>query len=293
MAKDNLDALLEQAEEKIEKGEALDEIETEHHGKAKQESTKKHDVAEEIKKARMEANTSEENTEEVIKGEEVKAENEKNPPAGEEKKKKTKKGKAKVRSTKYKQALELIDRNKKYDISDALELAKKTSLTKFDGNVEIHVRLLGKSGKPEALRGMITYPHSTGKIVNVVILDEKTIEEIAKTGKVEADIYLTSPSDMPKVAKLAKILGPKGKMPSPKSGTITLDPEKTKEELSGGKTEYKTDSYGNIHQVIGKLSAKPEDLVANYKTLISVMPVEKIVSITLCATMGPGVRVQK
>jgi len=286
MAKDNLDALLEQAEEKIEKGEALDEIETEHHGKAK-EHTKKESVEDKIKHAKMEA--SEEAEVEV----EAETEGKTEKTEKTEVKKKTKKGKAKVRSNRYKQALEQIDRKKKYDISEALELAKKTSLTKFDGNVEIHVRVLGKSGKAEILRGMITYPHSTGKTVNVVILDDATIEEIAKTGKADADIYLTTPAQMPQVAKLAKILGPKGKMPSPKSGTITESPEKTKEELSGGKTEYKSDSTGNIHQVIGKLSAKPEDLIANYKTFIAVLPIEKVVSITLCATMGPGIKVQK
>jgi len=291
MAKDNLDALLEQAEEKIEKGEALDEIETEHHGKAK-EHTKKESVEDKIKHAKMEA-SEEAEVEVEAETEEKESLDSARDKEKAEVKKKAKKGKAKVRSNRYKQALEQIDRKKKYDISEALELAKKTSLTKFDGNVEIHVRVLGKSGKAEILRGMITYPHSTGKTVNVVILDEKTIEEIAKTGKADADIYVTSPADMPKVARLAKILGPKGKMPSPKSGTITENPEKTKEELSGGKTEYKSDSTGNIHQVIGKLSAKPEDLIANYKTFIAVLPIEKVVSITLCATMGPGIKVQK
>jgi large subunit ribosomal protein L1 len=299
MSKDNLDALLEQAEEKIEKGEELDSIESDHHGKAKPESTKKHDVAEEIKKAKMEANTSGENEEAqdsgVDQAEESGKESSVKDKAGEksEKKKKAKKGKSRVRGAKYIKALELVERNKKYDVDEALELVKKTSLTKFDGNVEVHVRLLGKSGKPEQIRGMLQYPNSTGKQVKVVILDDKTIEEITKTQKIDADIYLTTPADMPKVAKLAKILGPKGKMPSPKSGTITEDPEKTKAELSGGKTEYKTDSYGIIHQIIGKVSMDSKALEENYKMLISVVPAEKIVSINLCATMGPGIRVSK
>lgn len=295
MAKDNLDALLEQAEEKIEKGEELDSIGMEHHGKAKPESTKKHDVAEEIKKAKIEANTSKDGEEETVESSDVPGEkaSEAKSAGAKAKAGKAKKGKSRVRGAKYVKALELVESNKKYDIDEALELVKKTSLTKFDGNVEVHVRLLGKSGKPEVLRGMITYPHTTGKTVNVVILDDKTIEEIAKTGKADADIYLATPADMSKVAKLAKILGPKGKMPSPKSGTITLDPEKTKEELSGGKTEYKTDSYGIVHQIIGKVSADVKFLEENYKTLISALPIEKAVSINLSATMGPGIKVAK
>lgn len=187
----------------------------------------------------------------------------------------------------------MIDAKKRYGINDAVELAQKTSMTKFAGNLEVHIRILGKSGKPEQLRGMVQYPYATGKSISVVILDEKTIEEIAKTQKAEANIYLTSPTDMPKVAKLAKILGPKGKMPNPKSGTITENPEKTKKELESGSTEYRSDAQGNVHQVLGKLTDKAENLIENYKALIALLPVEKIVSISVCATMGPGIKVQK
>jgi len=288
MAKDNLDELLEQAEETLEKGGDLGEIETEHHGKVK-EHEKKESVEDKIKHAKMEAGQEEvtEDTQEAVEA----GETEEKPRSA--KASRGKKGKAKVRGVKYIKALELVDRNKKYEIAEALELAKKTSLTKFDGNIEVHIRLQSKSGKSEQIRGMISYPHATGKSLNVVILDDKIIEEIAKSGKVEADIYLATPADMPKVARLAKILGPKGKMPNPKSGTITDDPVKTKAELEGGKTEYKTDSYGIIHQVIGKVSVKVEDLEANYKTLISVLPIEKITSINLSATMAPGIKIQK
>ncbi|MDO8686673.1 MAG: 50S ribosomal protein L1, partial [Candidatus Berkelbacteria bacterium] len=170
-------------------------------------------------------------------------------------------------------------------------LVKKTSMTKFDGNVEVHIRILGKNGKPEQVRGLLQYPHSTGKKISIVILDDRIIDEIEKTKKVEADIYLTTPAMMPKVAKLAKILGPKGKMPNPKAGTITADPEKTMKDMSAGQVEYKTDNTGNIHQVIGKVSGKVEDLEENLKELISVLPTEKIVSANLCATMGPAVKV--
>jgi len=292
MAKDNLDALLEQAEEKIEKGEALDEIETEHHGKVK-EVSKKESVASKIKESKLEKKAEEASIAEDA--EETGEEKTENKEATEKPKKakKAKQGKAKIRSKKYQEVKTLIEANKKYEIADAIELVKKSSYTKFDGNVEAHIRVLGKSGKPEQLRGMVSYPHSNGKKMNVVVLDEKTIEEIAKSGKVEADIYLATPENMPKVVKLAKILGPKGKMPNPKNGTITDDIDKAKEELSGGKVEYKADSYGIIHQVIGKVSGKDKELTENYQALVSLLPKEKIVSINLCATMGPSVKVQK
>lgn len=288
MAKQNLDELLEQAEEKIEKGEELDSIETEHHGKVK-ETHKKESVDEKIKKAKI----GEIETEQEEAGETEKAtpkEKTNQPKAGSPR---ARKGKAKIRSKKYQEAKNLIDANKKYEIEEAIELVKKTSYTKFDGNVEVHARLLGKSGKPEQIRGLIQYPHTTGKKMTVVVLDDKTIEEIAKTGKAEADLYITTPADMPKVAKLAKILGPKGKMPNPKSGTITDNIEKTKKDLEGGQTEYKTDNTGNLHQVIGKVSADVKSLTENYQALVSLLPKEKIVSINLCATMGPAVKLQK
>ena len=97
---------------------------------------------------------------------------------------------------------------------------------------------------------------------------------------------------MPKIAKLAKILGPKGKMPNPKSGTISDNPEKVQKELEAGQVEYKSDQYGNIHQIIGKVSADSKKLEENFSALLYVLPKEKIASITICATMGPGVKVQ-
>jgi len=211
----------------------------------------------------------------------------------EEKPKKVKVGKAKIRSKKYQEIIKLIERTKKYDVAEAIGLVKKTSSTKFDGNVEVHLRLLAKTGKPENLRGLIKYPHPTGKSVKVVVIDEKIAKDIEKTGKAEADIYLATPAMMPKIAKLAKILGPKGKMPNPKSGTITDNPLKTQKELEGGgQVEYKTDSFGNIHQVIGKVSATPKILEENFQVLLAALPQDKIVSVTLHATMGPGIKVQ-
>lgn len=268
----------------------------EHHGKKKparrslgaggeKEKKKKTEVEEKIKEKKFEK--PEEKIEEV--GETVKKAEK---PEVEEKIKKVKVGKAKIRSKRYRELSKLLDHNKIYTLGEAIELIKKTTLTKFDGNVEAHIRVLSKGGQnPENLRGTLNYPHATGRKVKVVILDEKLIEEILKTNKTDFDVALATPKMMPRVAKLAKILGPKGKMPNPKSGTITDDPEKTKKKLEEGMTEYKTDSYGIIHQVVGKVSAEPKVLEENIKALLAVLPADKIVSFHLSATMGPSVKV--
>jgi len=293
MAKQKLDELISESEDALKKGESLDKFEVEHHGKVKDSQPKqKGKVAEKIKKEKQEAIKTDE-TEDV---KEVGDIEEKKKEGKDKKESKTKtarpkKGKTKIRSKKYKQVKELVDAKQKYNMDEAIELVKKTSMTKFDGNVEVHVRLLGKTGKPESVRGLLQYPYTTGKKTSVIILNDKIIEEIQKTGKAGADIYLTTPQDMPKVGKLAKILGPKGKMPNPKAGTISDNPEKTKKDLEAGQTEYKTDKYGIIHQIIGKVSGKKEELAENFKALISLLPKEKIASISISATMGPGIKV--
>lgn len=305
MAKKDLDELIEESEEAIAKGADLSEVSAEHHHKdnAKGKSQKLK-VDEEVKKAKFEKPASTEVEKENIetqKAEDIdgekgevgetaeKSEDKETPKT----KQPAKKGKAKVRSKKYLQAKEGIEANKKYDLDEAIELVKKSSYTKFDGNIEAHLRILGKTGKPEKVRGLINYPYSTGKKVKVVVLDDKLIEEIGASKKISADIYLATPEMMPKVAKLAKILGPKGKMPNPKAGTVTANVEKTKAEMEGGQTEYKSDDYGIVHQVIGKVSSKNDELKENFQALIAVLPVDKISSIHLCATMGPAVKVQK
>jgi len=276
----SLEEMMAEAEEAVEKGGDLSEIKSDHHGKSK-EHAKKETVGDKVKHAKM---AESEKTEEAESSEE-----------NEDSKtvKKSVKTKKKTHSKKYQEALTQVDKTKKYPLEEAIELVKKTSLTKFDGNVEVNIRILGKSGKPEILRGLVQYPHSIGKSVKVVILDEAMIEEISKTGKIDFDIALSTPEMMSKVARLAKILGPKGKMPNPKAGTVTTDVVKTKAELEGGKTEYRSDSYGIIHQVIGKVSADPKNLTENYNALLALLPKEKINSISLSATMGPGVKVQK
>lgn len=210
-------------------------------------------------------------------------------------KKVAKLGKQKKRSAKYKAALAKVDRAKFYTLDEAIKLAKDASYSKFDGAIEAHLKLAiakGKKGKPMEFRGMISFPHASGKKLNVVELTEAKIEEIEKTKKIDFDLCVIKPSLMPKAAKIAKILGPKGKMPSPKSGTITEDVEKAIKELSSGKTEIKSDPNGNIHLTLGKVSWGEDKIIANWQTAIASIPMTKITQIFLTATMGPGIKVK-
>lgn len=202
----------------------------------------------------------------------------------------------KVRSKKYKEKLALVDRTKQYSQEEAIELVKKTSFTKFDGTIELSIKLLppkNKKVKLDAIRGIIQLPHPTGKVPKVAIIDEAMAEKIIKNKKTEFDILLATPEMMPKIAKCAKILGPQGKMPNPKTGTVTTDPEKTIQEIKSGRVEYKSDDTGNVHIAIGKISFDSKKLLDNLNALINVIGITKIQNITLCATMGPGVKVVK
>jgi len=196
------------------------------------------------------------------------------------------------RSKKYNQKLEKHEKGKEYSIAEAVKKVKELSYTKFDGTVELHVRLQAKKKSEDVnVRGTINLPAGSPKVRNVVIASDELIEEIAK-GKINFDILLATPEMMPKLAKVAKVLGPKGKMPSPKSGTVTADPEKTKQELSSGLVEYKTDAHGNVHIAVGKVSWDDEKLVKNIETIIGVLPKRNIVNIVLTSTMSPAVKIE-
>lgn len=239
-------------------------------------------------------------SDEVIKGNvsEIKDKKESAEPEKEKKSKKkvTKKKSSgpKVRSKKYQEKYILVDRNKFYNLNEALELVKKTSYTKFDASVEMHIRLVvpkNKKGKNE-LRGILQLPHSNGKEPKVGVIDEAMAEKILKEKKTEFDILLAKPEMMPKIARVAKILGPQGKMPNPKTGTVSADIEKTLKEIKSGRVEYKSDDTGNVHQMIGKVSFDSKKLEENYQAIFAAIGAGKIQSITLSATMGPGVKVK-
>ena len=203
----------------------------------------------------------------------------------------TKKVKKAGRSAKYKAAHEHVEAGKLYPVTEAIELVKKTSYSKFDGGVELHLRLTKKKakGSTESTKGIFSLPHGSGKDRKIVVLDEAKIEEIAKTKKIDFDVALASPELMPKVAKIAKILGPKGKMPDPKSGTVTTDNKKTIEEINSGKVDYRIDASNNLHQLVGKVSWSEDKLTENIQAVLGSMPKSKIAAAYLTASMSPSV----
>ena len=190
-----------------------------------------------------------------------------------------------LRGKKYRAKVALVDRNKSYSIEEAIELVKQTSYASFDASVELHCKV-----KADTVRGMVVLPHGTGKTKKVALADDQTLEAIA-AGKFDFDILLATPAQMPKLAKYAKVLGPKGLMPSPKAGTVTEDVEKAKNEISGGRVEYRVDKNGVVHSTIGRISFSSEHLIENFKVLEQALISSKILSISVASTMGPGVKV--
>lgn len=190
-----------------------------------------------------------------------------------------------LRSKKYREVVKLVDANKAYSIEEAADLVKKTSTTKFDGAVELHAKVKG-----ESVRGTISLPHGTGKTKKVAIADDATLEKIA-AGKLDFDVLIATPAQMPKLAKFAKVLGPKGLMPSPKAGTVTDDLDKVAKEIGGGRMEYRADKNGVIHMPIGRVSFKADQLVENFKAMEPILMAAKVSAISLASTMGPGVKV--
>jgi len=195
------------------------------------------------------------------------------------------------RSKKYLAAHAKVEPGKLYPIAEALALIKELSVSKFDGSVEIHFRLNKKKAKglTESTRGIVQLPHGSGKEKKVVILDEKMIDEIAKTKKLDFDVAVATPELMPKIAKIAKILGPQGKMPDPKSGTVTNDPKKVIEDIRSGKTEYRVDASNNVHLIIGKVSWDQEKLAENAKAVLALYPKTRIASGYLTASIAPSI----
>ncbi len=209
----------------------------------------------------------------------------------EETAKAKKKKRVRVRSQKYKEAVMKVEPNKLYAISDALPLLRQVTLTKFDGSVELHINTSEKG-----LRGQVQLPHGTGKKVRVAIADNATIDKIVsavENGKIDFDALVAHPSVMGKLARVAKFLGPRGLMPNPKNGTISLTPEKVAKKLEAGEVTWKTEAeFPIIHQVIGKLSFKDKQLEENFQALSKSIGEDKIKSVTLKSTMSPGIKIQ-
>lgn len=224
------------------------------------------------------------------------------------------------RSKKYQDAVKKIDRTKKYELSEAVELAKATSVTKFDGTVELAFKMNLDSRKAEQnLRGAIVLPYGTGKTRSVLVLtkspdkqkeatsagadyvgDAEYIEKI-KGGWFGFDVIVATPDMMGELGRLGKILGPKGLMPNAKTGTVTMDIQKAVNEIKAGKVEYRVDKTGNIQCLVGKVSFDSEKLVENIRTVYNVIIKLKpstvkgvyMKSMSISTTMGPGIKVDQ
>lgn len=195
--------------------------------------------------------------------------------------------KIKVRGKKYLQAKQKVDRNKLYSLVEAVKLAKETSISSFVGNLEAHlvVNEIGEIGE-------VSLPHYEGKRRKVVVADEQVVEQI-RAGRIDFDVLLATPSIMPKLLPFARILGPKGLMPNPKDGTLVKDPEEAKKRFESSALKIKTEKKAPVvHLVVGKLDQKDGELVANLEALIKAVGKEKIKKMVVCATMGPGIKVQ-
>jgi len=211
-----------------------------------------------------------------------------------------------------------IDPKQLYTAQEAIELAQKTSTTKFDSSIEVHANLgIDVKKSDQQIRATLTFPHSTGKTKRVaafvpeakqkeakdagadVVGAEDLVDEIVKTGKVDFDIAVATPDMMPKLAKVAKILGPKGIMPNPKTDTVGPNVKKMVEDLKKGKVAYKNDATGNVHQAFGKSSLDTAKLIENFNAFIASLKKNKppsskgtyIKSLTVTSSMGPGIKV--
>lgn len=192
---------------------------------------------------------------------------------------------AKKRGQRYTDAYKKVDRTQTYQLPEAIKLLKTISITHFNASVDAHLVVL-----EPGLRGEIVFPHPTGKVSLIRIADDKLVAELEK-GKIDFSVLLSTPAMMPKLLKFAKILGPKGLMPNPKTGTITDKPEEAVKALAS-KTLFRTEAkFPLIHIVIGKVDDKEEHLAANFKALVEAVGKKNIQKIVLAPSMGPGIKV--
>jgi len=221
------------------------------------------------------------------------------------------------RGKKYQEAAKLVERGKAYDPATAAELVKKTSYASFDASIEAHLRLgVDPRHADQMVRGTVVLPHGTGKVVRVVVFaqgdkaqeamragaDEVGAEDLVKKvegGWVDFDVALAAPDVMGMVGRLGRVLGRRGLMPNPKSGTITFDLERAIKEVKSGRVEFKVDKAGIIHVPFGKAGFEAQQLVDNLATLVDAINRARpagakghyLRTLTITATMGPGIRV--
>jgi large subunit ribosomal protein L1 len=222
-----------------------------------------------------------------------------------------------ARSKRYAEMASKIDATKMYPVSEAVALLKETSTTKFTGSVELHVRLgIDVAKGDQQVRSTVTLPHGTGKTVKIAVFapedkakeakaagadmvgGEEAIADIKKSGKIDFDVAIATPDMMRHMAQIAKLLGPRGLMPSPKNDTVTNDVVKAIEELKKGKVSFKNDSTANVHMIVGKTDFEASQLAENIETALDAIRKAKPASskgtflknVSLNATMGPGIK---
>lgn len=221
------------------------------------------------------------------------------------------------RSKRYVSNLEKLDKNKAYSAIEAVKLVKETSNAKFDSTIEVAMNLnLDTKKNDQQLRGAVVLPNGTGKTKRILVLakgdqakaakeagadfvgDLDMIQKIEKESWFDYDVIIATPEMMPMLGKIGKILGPKGLMPNPKTGTVTMDVAKAVKETKMGKVEYRTDSFGNIHGIIGKASFEEGKLLENLNTFVGAILKIKpatvkgnyVKNISISSTMGPGIK---
>ena len=222
------------------------------------------------------------------------------------------------RGKKYTEAAKLVDRATQYDVAEAISLVQKTAVAKFDETVEAHIRL-GVDGRhaDQQVRGAVVLPHGTGKTVRVLVFakgdkvaeaeaagadfvgGEELIPRIQNEGWFDFDVVVATPDMMGVVGRLGRVLGPKGLMPNPKAGTVTMDVTKAVNDIKAGKIEYRLDKANIIHCPVGKASFTEEQLTENFNTLMDAIIKAKpasakgtyMKSVTVTSTMGPGIKV--
>ena len=222
------------------------------------------------------------------------------------------------KSKRHIENLKKVEKNKLYSLEEAIKLVKETSNNKFDSTLEVAMNLnLDVKKADQQLRGAVVLPNGTGKSKKILVLakadkakeavsagaeyvgDTDMIDKIAKENWFDFDVIIATPDMMPALGKIGKVLGPKGLMPNPKTGTVTTDVKKAVEETKKGKVEYRTDTFGNVHAIFGKASFDDAKLAENLRSFIEVILKAKsqtvkgnyVKNISISSTMGPGIKI--
>ena len=221
---------------------------------------------------------------------------------------------------KYVEASKNIEKNKEYNVTEAIKLVKETSITKFDGTIDVAIKLnVDPKKADQQLRGSFVLPNGTGKTKKILVIakgaqaeaaknagadyvgEKDMIEKIEKENWFDYDVIIATPDMMPELGKIGKILGPKGLMPNPKTNTVTTNVVNAIEDVKKGMVSFKTDTYGNVHSILGKVSFDEPKLQENLEYIVTTISKLKpasvkgkfINSITIASTMGPGIKVDK